>query len=96
MRNSYGQTHAVGQKKPNAWGLHDMHGSVYEWCADWYDDTLPGGTDPSGALSGVNRVQRGGYYRAGASACRIASRNSAIPDGHFLCTGFRPALVPSK
>ena len=96
MRNSYRQTHAVGQKKPNAWGLHDMHGSVYEWCADWYDDTLPGGTDPSGASSGVNRVCRGGYFYSGASACRTASRSRAIPDGHFLSNGFRPALVPSK
>ncbi len=94
--NSGGTTHPVGNKKANAWGLHDMHGNVWEWCADWYEDELPGGTDPAGAASGVNRVLRGGSWYRNAANCRAALRNGYTPDIRFSTLGFRPALVPSE
>lgn len=94
--NSGNQTHEVGQKKPNAWGLHDMHGNVWEWCADWYEDTLKGGTDPAGPSSGVSRVYRGGSWSDVASRCRAAIRNRFDPGFRAYNLGFRPALVPSR
>lgn len=94
--NDTSKTHDVGTKKANAWGVHDMHGNVREWCADGYDNTLPGGTDPTGASSGVLRVLRGGSWFNSAARCRAASRNWDFPDRRYHYLGFRPALVPSK
>ena len=94
--NSDFKTHPVGMKKSNAWGLHDMHGNVWEWCADWYDDSLSGGTDPSGASSGVYRVHRGGSWYGNAARCRAANRLRYTPDNRHYNLGFRPALVPSE
>jgi formylglycine-generating enzyme required for sulfatase activity len=94
--NSESKTHPVGTKKQNAWGLHDMHGNVSEWCADWYGNELPGGTDPLGPSSGVRRVLRGGSWNHGADGCRAASRGRYYPDFRFYDAGFRPALVPSE
>lgn len=90
------QSHPVGTKKPNAWGLHDMHGNVWEWCADWHDDRLSGGTDPNGASSGVYRVLRGGSWNHDAAHCRAAFRSWHFPNSRSNELGFRPALVPSK
>ncbi len=84
----------MGQKKPNAWGLHDMHGNVWEWCADWYNDALKAGTDPTGPTSGGHRVSRGGSWNRDASYCRAALRFRLFPGSADL--GFRPALVPSR
>jgi formylglycine-generating enzyme required for sulfatase activity len=94
--NSGDETHPVGGKKANAWGLHDMHGNVWEWCADWYDDELSGGSDPTGASSGVNRVYRGGSWNDFAADCRAALRLRNSPDYRHDSLGFRPALVPSE
>ena len=92
-KNAGKQTHPVGQKKPNAWGLYDMHGNVYEWCADWYGD-YPGETliDPAGPTTGVIRVLRGGGWLSGARYCRSAYRLRFGPGFRYYSLGFRLAL----
>ncbi len=94
--NSGIKTYPVGTKKQNAWGLHDMHGNVSEWCLDWYGNELPGGTDPLGHSSGVRRVLRGGSLNHGADGCRAANRDRRGQDYRVIILGFRPALVPSE
>jgi formylglycine-generating enzyme required for sulfatase activity len=94
--NSDSKTHNVGTKKANTWGLHDMHGNVWEWCADWYHDTLPGGTDPSGPSSGSYFVRRGGSWNNLAADCRAANRSRPLPAYRNYNLGFRPAMVPSE
>jgi len=70
--------HPVGQKLPNAWGLYDTEGNVWEWCSDWYSDNLLGGVqvDPQGPASNAigNKVMRGGAYDYFDSDCRSARR----------------------
>ena len=92
--NSEEKTHPVGMKKPNAWGLHDMHGNLWEMCEDWYDDDLSGGVDPTGPSSGDGRVHRGGGFFNTAEICRAQHRGGGFTGGHSDGTGFRPVMVP--
>ena len=87
--------HKVGMKKPNPVGLHDMHGNVFEWCSDWYDDSLPGGTDPVGPDYGSYRVFRGGSWWRDPGRCRSALRLSHVPSSRFYDLGFRVARSQS-
>ncbi len=87
--NSGSATHPVGQKQPNAWGLYDVLGNVWEWTGDWYE-TDPGTvTDPLGAGAGSFRVLRGGSWDGYARCARAAYRNFTAPDYPLSSIGFR-------
>lgn len=92
--NSGNKTHPVGTKKPNAWGLYDMHGNVMEWCQDWYvsDYVAFFITDPTGPENGSSRVIRGGCWARDARDCRSASRGCRVPGYRGGDLGFRVVL----
>lgn len=87
------KTTPVKSFEPNAWGIYDMHGNLYEWCLDWYGETLSGGDDPAGVGEGEGRVIRGGTWNRTATSCRSAYRYSAGPESRSYNIGFRVVLV---
>ena len=96
-----GHAAKVGSYPPHAWGIHDMHGNIFEWCRDWYHPRLPGGSDPDlYAVKGTanrdgtySRVRRGGAWNDDAWACRSALRLRYEPERSSDHIGFRVALV---
>jgi formylglycine-generating enzyme required for sulfatase activity len=95
-RNSDSAPHSVGTRRANPWGLYDMHGNVWEWCLDKWEDTLPGGTITNAAVSatGTLRVARGGSWLYEPKACRSANRDDYSPWDRCSDIGFRVVLAP--
>ena len=87
--NSNWKSHRVGEKKPNGWGLYDMHGNVWEKCLDSRGD-LVYGTNPKGLASSDFRVDRGGGWMCNTSDCRSAHRGGFVSGGSNFNLGFRP------
>jgi formylglycine-generating enzyme required for sulfatase activity len=95
-RNSEFMAHPVGLKKPNPWGLHDMHGNVMEWCLDRYERVPAGGNSTNSVVSasGNLRVARGGSWLYEGKACRSANRDDYGPSNRCSDIGFRVVLAP--
>lgn len=100
---SLGMAAKVGSYPPNAWGIHDMHGNIYEWCRDWYHHKLPGGTDPDlhdafdtatkSEHGDRSRSRRGGCWSDDGWACRSAFRLRFEPERRYDHIGFRIVAV---
>lgn len=92
--NSGGKAQQVGQGLPNAWGLYDMHGNVFEWCSDRWGD-YPSGpvTDPQGPVEGTNRVGRGGSWGHNAGYCKSAFRHLYSSSDRYDSLGFRLVMT---
>ena len=96
LGHSDSKTHPVGEKKPNAWGLYDMYGNAWEWCADWYDGGYYAGSptdNPTGPPEDVFRVARGGGWNDAAGCCRSAFRGMFPPGRGVRTLGFRVSRV---
>ena len=98
-----GRAAVVGSYPANAWGLHDMHGNIFEWCRDWYHTTLPGGVDPdlhsafatadSNRTGDKSRSRRGGAWTDDGWPCRSAARLRFEPERRYDHIGFRVVVV---
>jgi formylglycine-generating enzyme required for sulfatase activity len=97
--NNRDQTHSVGQKKPNPWGIYDIEGNVLEWVQDYYDDQYyrsSPAADPPGPASGQFRVVRGGSWSYNAVFARVSHRALVEPDSSNLLIGFRCVREPMQ
>lgn len=96
--NSEDHLHPIRQKNPNAWGLYDMEGLVWEWCADGWSPSLGNAkrTDPRYPVDDTKCVVRGGSWNHNAACCRSASRRGMVRTARFDSVGFRVALVPES
>ena len=93
----------IGSYPANAWGLHDMHGNTFEWCRDWYNLRLPGGTDPDlyaaketatkSGNGGISRSRRGGAWTDPGWPCRSAFRLRFEPERRYDHIGFRAVAI---
>ena len=93
---SVGETTSVVKYPANAWGFYDMHGNVWEWCADWYGDYPTDAVrDPVGPADGSYRVLRGGSWGSTANGARSAFRGWGVPAGSYDNLGFRLSLRPA-
>ena len=91
------RTSDVGEYPANGWGFHDMHGNVWEWCADWYGDYPAGAArDPVGPADGSSRVSRGGSWNFTADNARSANRGGFEPALSINALGFRLSLRPAS
>ena len=93
-------THEVGTKLPNAFGLYDMSGNVWEWCWNWftdsYDTTTEGGSDPTGTSAGSGRVLRGGSWSNYSGGCAVSYRDYVSPSLRCNGLGFRVVRASSN
>lgn len=95
--NSGGRVHNVGEKEPNAWGLYDTLGNVYEYCSDWYDAWRPSdAVDPTGSRRGDERVVRGGSWQDEPAKCRSTLRRTASPTERYEVCGFRFVIARKR
>ena len=98
--NSNDATHEVGTMFPNAFGLYDMSGNIFEWCWNWftdsYDTETEGGSDPTGSSAGSLRVNRGGGWSYSSDYCAVSFRNCFNPNNRSSNLGFRLVRASSN